>query len=289
MPLRDTLLTLVVAGMWGTNNIAAKVIMLQVPALMSAGIRFVIAALILMPWLRVSRADLKKILPIAIISGPFHFGFLYNGFSQSHHVGALSVVTLLWVPLTTLLAFIVLGEKPGQRQIFGLLLAFGGVVVMGFQPELFKEHTAFLLCFCASLCWGIAVVLTRRAGNLSGISIQAWMALITGPGLIAASVIAGEKALPQVIQAGALFWLLTLYGSVGSSLFGNILMFNLVRRNPVAKVTPLLLLTPIVSMIAGLLFLHETISYQEIVGAALTLLGAFVVTGGGQAKVARLA
>lgn len=282
MPLRDTVLALFVASMWGSNNIAAKVAMADVPALMTGGIRFAVSALFLLPWLRVSRADLKKILPIAVMSGPLHFGFLYSGFGRSHHIGAMAVVTLLWVPLTTVLAMVVLKENPTRRQFAGLFLAFGGVVVMGFQPALFQEYGAFLLCLGAAVCWGTAVILTRRAGTLPGISIQAWMALITGPTLMIASQLTGEAAVPHLQHAGTLFWTMTLYGAIGSSMIGNVVMFNLVRRNPVAKVTPLLLLTPIISMVAGALFLHEHVSLQEIAGAALTLLGAFVVIGGAQ-------
>ncbi len=284
MPLRDTLLALFVASMWGTNNIAAKVAMADVPALMSGGIRFAISAVFLLPWLRVSRADLKKILPIAVMSGPLHFGFLYSGFGRSHHIGAMAVVTLLWVPLTTLLAMAVLKENPTHRQIAGLIVAFGGVLVMGFQPALFQEFDAFLLCFGAAVCWCTAVILTRRAGTLPGISIQAWMALITSPSLIIASQLTREHAVSSVYHAGHVFWTMTLFGAIGSSMIGNVVMFNLVRRNPVARVTPLLLLTPIISMVAGAIFLHQYVSIQEILGAALTLLGAFVLIGNPQKK-----
>ena len=55
-------------------------------------------------------------------------------------------------------------------------------------------------------------------------------------------------------------------------------LFNLVSRNPVTKVTPILLLTPVVSLICGVITLHEEIGIQEVMGAAATIMGALLVT-----------
>lgn len=286
MTTTDIALAMMVALMWGLNNIGAKVAIGYSGPLLAAGLRFTLAAIILLPWMRLRADNWKATLLIAAISGPVHFMLLYTGFAMSHHVGAMTVVILLWIPSTTLLAIVILREWPSRGQVAGLVLAFGGVVLMGFDPALLAEQRAVLMCAAAGLCWGIGVVITRRAGNVEGLVVQAWMALLTGPLLLLASRLFEMRGHPIAIaQLPWLFWGLTLFSVIGGSILGNAVMFTLVKRNPVAKVTPILLLTPVVSFIAGIIVLGEAVGLRAIIGSLAALTGALVVTLSGRRRV----
>ena len=56
--------------------------------------------------------------------------------------------------------------------------------------------------------------------------------------------------------------------------------YTLVRRNPVGRVAPFLLLLPLFSVLGGVVFLGESLSLPVIVGGAIVLSGvALILTG----------
>jgi O-acetylserine/cysteine efflux transporter len=278
--LRNICILLMVAFLWGSNNVAAHLTSQDIHPLMAAGARFIITALLLLPWIRVPKEQRAIVLLIAAVGGPLHFGFIYMGFARSENIGALTVVIQFWVPLSTLLAIVWLNEYPTKIQSAGLCMALVGILIMCFDPHLIDDAAAALYCFGATICWAITMVLTRRAAVLSGASLQAWMAVLTGPTLF----LAGWMADPiDITTLGALsqsFWLLTLYAAVGSGVLGNVMVFNIVRRHTVAQTTPLLLCAPIFAMICGIIFLNEKLGFQEVIGAGLVLASVLVIVRG---------
>jgi O-acetylserine/cysteine efflux transporter len=274
---RNTLLLLLVAFLWGSNNVAAHVISQESHPLMAGGLRFSITALLLLPWLRVPRAHLLLILPIALIAGPLHFSLIYMGLGHSDNVGALTVVMQMWVPISTLLAILLLHEKPTRQQAIGLGLAMIGVVIMCFDPHLVDDALSALMCFGATCCWALTIVLTRRAAVLSGLALQAWMALLTGPLLMLFGWLAKPVGFSTILHFSPLYWLLTAFAVFGSGIFGNVMVFNIVRRYNVAQTTPLLLCAPIFAMICGAVFIQEKFGVQELFGAALVLAAVLII------------
>jgi O-acetylserine/cysteine efflux transporter len=278
--VRDIALLLLVAFLWGSNNVAAHLVTQQSNPLFAAGIRFVITTVLLLPWLRIDRAQIGIMAVIALIAGPLHFGLLYTGFSLSHNIGALTVVMQMWVPISTLLAIFLLHEKPTRKQSLGLALALAGILVMCFDPHLLDDAQAALFCFAATSCWALTMVLVRRASVLSGLSIQAWMALLTAPVLIFASWLVEPAAIIGTWQLPISFWWLTLYAAIGAGIIGNVVVFNIVSKFPVAQTTPVLLSAPIFALICGMMFLNEQLGVQELAGAAMVLASVIVIVRG---------
>jgi O-acetylserine/cysteine efflux transporter len=274
---RTALTLLLIAFIWGSNNVAAHLLSLESHPLIAGGLRFTITALLLLPWLRVPRAHLPVVLLISLIAGPLHFGLLYMGLGRSANIGALTVVMQMWVPISTVLAIALLHEYPTKGQALGLGLAMIGIIVMCFDPHLLDDAPAALFCFGATSCWGLTMVLTRRARVLSGLTLQAWMALLSGPVLLAAGYLAKPVDLSAILDVSPRYWLLTFYAVIGSGIFGNVMVFNIVRRHSVAQTTPLLLCAPIFAMLSGAAILQEKFGTQELVGAAFVLAAVLII------------
>jgi O-acetylserine/cysteine efflux transporter len=274
---RTALILLLVAFVWGSNNVSAHVLGQESHPLIAGGLRFSITALLLLPWLRVPRAHLLLVLPIALIAGPMHFSFIYMGLGRSQNVGALTVVMQMWVPISTLLAIVLLHEKPTRQQAIGLTLAMIGIIVMCFDPHLIDDLPSALMCFGGTCCWALTMVLTRRAAVLSGLTLQAWMALLTGPLLILFGWLAKPIDFITILQFSPRYWLLTAFAVFGAGIFGNVMVFNIVRRHSVAQTTPLLLCAPIFAMMCGAVFLQERFGMQELFGAALVLAAVLII------------
>jgi O-acetylserine/cysteine efflux transporter len=277
---REFAMLLLVAFLWGSNNVAAHLVTQETNPLFAAGVRFVLTTLMLLPWLRLPRAHMGIMAVIALIAGPLHFGLLYTGFSKSNNVGALTVVMQMWVPISTVLAIFLLHEKPTRQQVLGLGLALLGIVVMCFDPHLLDAAGAALFCLSATSCWGLTMVLVRRAGVLSGLSIQAWMALFTAPALLAASWLVDPSAAKNMGGLSTHFWLLTLYAAIGAGIIGNVIVFNIVSKFEVAQTTPVLLTAPIFALVCGMIFLGERLGAQEVLGAAMVLASIIMIVRG---------
>ena len=80
-----------VVVIWGVNNAAAKVATEHLPPLLTGALRFALAGLCLIPFLRPPFPDRKSLLLIVILGGPIHYGLIYLGFSVANDVSPASV------------------------------------------------------------------------------------------------------------------------------------------------------------------------------------------------------
>lgn len=277
MRLRDAAVLVVVAFMWATNNVGAHIASKETHPIIAAGVRFLCVGLLLIPWLRIDKALRPAMMRIALISGPLHFGLLYMGFSMTPNIGAMTVVIQMWVPIATLIAIPLLGEYPTRQEVIGLCVAFAGILIMSLDPHLVDDWRAALMCFGACLCWGTNVVLARRTPQLGGLAIQGWMSLFTGPVLLLAAAILVPAQVAAIPHLSWTFWGITAFAIFGSSLVGNVMMYEVVRRYRVSQSTPLLLLASPFALISGVLILGERIGVQEMIGGAITLGGILLI------------
>lgn len=154
--------------------------------------------------------------------GGFNLLFFFGMQSTSAVNGAL--IMALNPLLTTLLAFLMLGEHPTPRQMaaFPLGLAGVAVVVLGGGASL-HVATGDLLMLGANLCWAAYNVLGRKlmpkdasgVANTTGIMLAGALVLLLAAGLSGAPL-----ALPGP-QAGAALVLMAVGGSVLAYLFWN--------------------------------------------------------------------
>ena len=79
---------------WGANNAAAKVATEVLPPLLTGAIRFSIAALCLIPFVRPPFPNWKSLVLIVILGGPLHYGLLYLGFALAEDVSPVSVANV---------------------------------------------------------------------------------------------------------------------------------------------------------------------------------------------------
>jgi O-acetylserine/cysteine efflux transporter len=274
----DIALLLLIALSWGVNNVVAKYATQFGPPLLAAGVRFGLQALLLLPFLRLGGVAWRPLFLVAVLVGPLHFALLYSGFAAASEVGPMTVIAQLWVPFSTLMAVVWLGEALRPQQVVGMLIAFVGVAVMTFEPRLFADLDAAGLILCASVIWAGGTVLSRRFGGLPALPLQAYMGLFTALLLVPASFLFEASSFAQVSQLPLPFWLAALFSAITAGIIGNGLMYRMVRRHPVTRTTSILLLTPVVSVLTAALWLGDAITPRLVLGTAMTLLGLLVVT-----------
>ena len=112
------------------------------PPLLIGALRFAIALVVLLPFLRPPIPRSKNLLIIAVCCGPLHFSLLYLAFWLAHDLSPLAVSLQLWIPITALLSWLLLKEPPSRGVLVALLVAFLGVAVMALDPNVLRDLPA---------------------------------------------------------------------------------------------------------------------------------------------------
>ncbi len=262
---------------WGVNNAAAKVATEVLPPLMTGALRFAIAALCLIPFVRPPFPNWKSLLLIVCIGGPLHYGLVYLAFWLAHDVSPVSVATQLWVPFTALFAFLVLGEKLSRFALIGMGVAFLGVAWMTLDAHAIEDWKAVAVGVVAAGAWAMTTVIARRTTSIPPLKMQGLLALVALPTLAFASAFFERGQVEALQKADALIWACLIWAGVVSSVLATTLVFWLVQKRPAGRVTPYLLATPVVSILIGWSLLDDVLTPQILTGAALTMAGVAVV------------
>lgn len=267
-----------VVVIWGANNAAAKVATEVLPPLLTGALRFAIAALCLIPFVRPPFPNWKSLLLIVTLGGPLHYGLVYLAFWLADDVSPVSVATQMWIPFTTLFAFLLLGERVSKIALGGIVVALLGVGWMSLDPHAIHDWKAILVGVAASACWAMTTVIARRTTSIPPLKMQGLLALVALPTLAFGSAMFEHDQVQAVRTAMPLIWLCLLWAGIVSSVFATSMVFWLVQKREAGRVTPYLLATPVVSIAIGWAFLGDTLTAQILSGAALTLGGVAVVS-----------
>ncbi|MEG1029663.1 MAG: EamA family transporter [Brevundimonas sp.] len=265
---------------WGINNAAAKIATEVMPPLMVGALRFAIAGACLIWFVRPPFPNWKSLLIIAVVGGPIHYGLIYLAFWLAHDVSPVTVATQLWIPLTSLFAFLMLGERISRMATIGLVIAFAGVAWMTLDPHALQDWKAIAVGGLGASAWALTTVIARRTTSIPPLKMQGLLALMAFPALTVGSLVfeTGQWEAAQI--APPIVWGTVVWAGVISSVFATSLVFWLVQRREAGRVTPYLLGSPIVSILIGWLWMGDVLTPQILTGVAIALIGVVTVALG---------
>lgn len=275
----DFLQLISIAFIWGVNNILAKIAIDALPPMMMAALRFTIVLVLLAIWLKPPPQG-KWPLFFAMLAfiGPLHFAIQSIGLKLATEMPPMIVAMQLWAPASVVFAAVLLGERVSPLRWAGVSVAFIGAAFMTFDPAVFAQGWPLLLVGTASACYGLGTVLVRKlGGGLDPWATQAWIALAAAPTLGLASALFERGHVEAAQAAHWSIWAFIAFGAIVSSIVANAFMFKLVQKYEVSRTTPYLLLTPVISFALAMIILGDTITWQILAGAALTMAGVALV------------
>lgn len=276
-PLEYAALAAIVV-IWGVNNAFAKIATETMPPLMVGALRFALAAVCLVPFVRPPFPNPKTLIALVLLGGPIHFGLVYIGFAWAQDLSPLAVSLQLWIPFVAVFSWLVLKETLTPAVIGGLVLAFAGIVWMTADPHALEDWDAIAIGAVASAAWALATVFARRASSVSPAKLQGLLSLGTAPTLFAASALLEGDPRASLAASAPEAYAAVAFGALVSTVFATGLLFWLVQRREAGRVTPYLLTTPIVSVAIGWAFMGDVLTAQILAGAAVTILGVGVVS-----------
>ena len=273
MPFRHILLALLVVGIWGFNFVVIKLSVESLPPILAAALRFVAAALPAVFLVRPPKAPVWVVLGFGLSFGVALYGFLNLGLAWGMPAGLSSLVLQTQAFFTMLLAFLLLGERPSRFQIIGAAIAFAGIAVIASERLEMTNLLPLVLVVLAAASWGLANVMTKKAGKVNALSFTVWGSLTVPLPLFALSLLI--EGWPAVSEALATFsW--SDAGLIAFLAYPGAIWNWLLGRHPASTVAPFTLLVPITGLLSGYVVLGETITGIEIAGGVLVICGLVV-------------
>ena len=189
--------------------------------------------------------------------------------------GIINAVT----PLMTVLAILIIGrdEKPKRSQLIGLVLGFAGVAtVMGIWRGFGNNPISSVLMLLLSVtCYGFSFPYSRRfvmPHKLQPVQMATVQLICAATVLLPFYLYDGIAN--DVYRPVPLLSMLCL-GIFGSG-FAYIWNFQIIKDAGSAIASSVTFVTPVVAVIAGIIFLGEKLTWYEPVGAIIVLLGAAI-------------
>jgi drug/metabolite transporter (DMT)-like permease len=274
---------LALAAIWGSSFLFMRVGGVEFGFVATAGVRVMIATLVLMPVLLANgqwqslRRNAVPVLFVGLLNSALPF--LLFAYAVTFISTGLSGILNATVPLFgAIIAWVWLKDRPGPARIAGLVIGFVGVVLLAMDSASFKpggSGWAVLACLLASLCYGCAASFAKK--YLTGVHP---LATATGSQLGAALCLALPTAWYwPAHNPGAGAWMALLVLGVGCSGIAYILYFRLITHLGPARAVTVTCLVPVFASLNGTLLLGEALTLWMLLCGLVVVFGTALATG----------
>lgn len=263
---------------WALNLIVSRVLFTSfgIAPIFYASIRFALVALLLAALLRPLPRPVLPVLGIGILIGALHFGLMFIALSTAPAAG-VSIVLQLSIPITAVLSMVILSEKIEGRRGFGIALAFIGVIIVMWQPDVGTLSLGLVFAFLSAAAISLGSVLIKRYGPIHPLRLQAWVGLASFLPLAVYSAVAEQDQVGTALAAGWPFWAGLAFSVLVVTLLAHTLYFGLLQRYPASLIAPLGLMMPLMTISMGVLLLGEPFDLRMAFGGVLALGGLLLI------------
>ena len=272
---------------WGSTYLAIKFGIESFPPFMMAGLRFVVAGIILYTVMRVlgspnpTRKQWLAATAIGILLPAIGNGTVtYVQQTISSSVAALSIAT---APIWMAIFSSIWGHHISRQEWLGIAIGLCGIVLLNIGGSLHGDYISAALLIFAAASWSFGSVWSKHLDLPTGLMAPASQMLMGGIALMIVSALHGETY-PSVVSAkswGAMLFLVVLGSLVAYSAY-QFLLKNV--RTLVASSNTFV--NPIVAFTVGIWFANETVTKTEYAALAVILVGVFLVlSASGEEKI----
>jgi drug/metabolite transporter (DMT)-like permease len=289
-PAWKTLLAFaIIYFVWGSTFLAIRIGVHEVPPLLFAAMRFVVAGFVLFGWMLAkgerlpNRRQWGSVLVIASLIFVLDYGLLF--WAEQRIASGIAAVMLAMIPAFMALAEIIFlrTQKLTVRLALALLVGIGGVaVLMSHSFDLGGaaiETIGAIALIVASLSWAVASVLTRVLPLPESKVMSSGAQMLTGGLLLVVAAAAfGEfrEFHPGSVSRGA--WLALLYLIVAGSIVGYTAYVWLIHHESPTKVGTYAYVNPVVAVVLGYFLGGEALGLRTILGTAFVLVSVVLIT-----------
>lgn len=276
---RDLFITALAPMVWGSTYLVTTEFLPADRPLLAATVRALPAGIVLMlvtrTWPRGSWWF--KVAALGALNIGLFFFLLF--FTAYQLPGGLAALVMSIQPLFVLfLGVLLLGERIRMAHIIACAVGAAGVGLLVLRSDATLTLVGVLAGMAAALSMAAGIVLTKRWGRPDGVGLLGFTGLQLAMG--------GVVLLPVTLVVERLPGSVTLpnlagfaYLSVIGALAAYAVWFRGIQRLPTMVVSFLGFLSPLVATVLGFVFLGESLSGWQVVGAVLVLGAVGLVQG----------
>ena len=281
---KTDLLLVLMAVIWGVNFSVVKFATELMQPLAFTGLRVMLAAVVLLALAVTrkhkfpSRRDILSLIVLGMLGNGIYQLFFVEGISRTR-VGNAALVVAATPALIAITSRVRGVDKVNRRVLAGIALSLVGVgiVVLG-SAQSARGTPTFLgtmLVFCGTLCWtAFTVMLQPFARRLDPIHLSAFT--MTGGTIPLFVATSGAIASTDWTRFGFAAWGSVLYASVLSMGLAYLFWYRGLRVLGPTRTAVYSNLQPVVAILVAWMFLNETPTAWQGVGAGTIITGLFV-------------
>lgn len=266
--------------LWGTTYLGMREALYSFPPFLLAGIRALIAGILLFAILRARGAAMptrKEWLGAAIV------GVLLLGggnaqvnFAEQWVSSGLAAVAIGAVPLWTALFAGLFGRWPNRFEWCGLALGFAGLILLNVGHGITATNPlGIVVLLLAPICWSFGSIISQRVSQPKGLMAPAVQLLCAGIILIPLGLVTGER-ITAVPTAASIGWMIFLI--VGGSMIAFTAYAYLLSHVRPALATSYAYVNPLVAVCLGIWLANEKMNLVGFIAMLIILSGVVLVT-----------
>ena len=277
MKTRDIFIALLVPVVLGFGFVIAKPAMQYFPPYLLMGMRFTIPALILVWWFPLPKGLYFDLFKVSLIGSTLQYGLTYTGLNIIDASSAILLVQLE-VPFGIIIAFFLLKEIPTMKNIVGLVIAFIGVFILTGAPNLEGKYIGVMLTISGAFTWALGAVMAKPLSKKIGaFALMTWLCVFSGPMLIFVSLVFDGNPMQYILYENLNSWLTVIFLGFFMQPIGYAAWYYVLKKYPVNKVMPVLLILPVTGLITSIFLLGEDPPTQVFLGGLVIILGVAMI------------
>ncbi|WP_028829201.1 EamA family transporter [Proteocatella sphenisci] len=286
MKKKDFMLALLVVIVWGANFTVIKLGLGGVPSMLLVALRYmtVLPALF---FVKKPELDWKYGIAYGFSVGVLQFSCLFYALEIGMPAGLSSIILQSAAFMTPLLAAIFLKEKIRINQVAGLIVAAGGLYLIGKSGGRGGDSSiplpALVLTLAAAFFWATSNVILKFASNklekegkkLDMVGVVIWTSLVPPLPLFVMSMIkdSPQMVMSTIMNLSPMSIFSIIYLALGATIFGYGAWNVLLGKYEASKIAPLSLMVPVTGLITARIVLGEVMTPMQWAGGLVIIAG----------------
>lgn len=271
---------ILIVTVWGSASAVTKRAVENTPPYLFAFLRNLVASASLVIFYlvqgrtQIKRPPLKRVIWMGLTG--ITFFYLFFNLALYYTTAASGALIQGFIPVSIiLLAMIFLKERLKGWQPLGIILSVCGVVLIGFIDAGGQARDVLLgnvLMIFAVLSWGAYTILSKSMQQYDAVYLTMITTCIGTAGLVpgVALELINRESVPPITSGN---WMAILYLGLFSSAICYVLYNRVVKVLSGVQVGNFMNLDPVVGAVIAVVALHERVSWWQVTGAALVLVG----------------
>jgi drug/metabolite transporter (DMT)-like permease len=274
----------IVYVVWGSTYLGIHYVVQTMPPMISAGIRFVVAAVLLGAVLAIKYGPRVLLIPPRRLATAALVGVLLLtggngmvGVAELHLSTGLAALLVASVPLWLVVFRLVTGDRPAAATLGGVLVGFGGLALLTLtRGGGTGSPLGVTIILIASLSWAAGSFLSSRVPMPANPFVASVYEMAAG-GLALFAFGYGRGETLRLGEVSRASWIALAYLIV----FGSLVAFTsyvwLLGNAPISLVGTYAYVNPAVAVLLGVAFVGEHATWMILLGGLIITLGVGLV------------